>query len=520
MSMPNAAIDEGRVPTDTKRVRAAQYVRMSTDHQRYSIENQIDALSAYARANDLEIVKTYADAGRSGLTIRGRAGLQKLLADVQAGDPGFEALLVYDVSRWGRFQDADESAHYEFLCRSAGVRMVYVTEPFDNDGSPLATIVKSLKRLMAGEYSRELGRKVFLGQSRLARKGFRQGSMPPYALCRRVVSEDGKFKQRLRFGERKGLATDRVILVPGADKEVRIVRRIYRLFAEKGMYTTQIAALLNAEGIKGLSGTLWWAGSVGRVLDNPAYAGEYVFNRTSSKLTPGWSTPNPPELWIRSTDAFVPIIHRELFDRTQAIRAGRRHRPFTDEQIIDGLRALKERTGRITCMLIEADKELPSCNVIYHRFGSLIAAYGQAGFFPDGEHATAARGKWRSDQLRDRILREIEEGLTLRGLAVERLSVRTLKAGATTLAVNVLPSSKRNGLRRWRTWSHIPTVDLNVLARTTAGNDAILDYYLVPPGELAPHGFVMGLMHARRLAWYRTDTLAPLFERLAARPPS
>lgn len=53
--------------------------------------------------------------------------------------------------------------------------MVYCAEPFDNDGTPIATIVKSVKRAMAGEYSRELSTKVFIGQCRLVELGFRQG---------------------------------------------------------------------------------------------------------------------------------------------------------------------------------------------------------------------------------------------------------------------------------------------------------------------------------------------------------
>ena len=93
-------------------LRVAQYVRMSTEHQQYSTENQSQAIPEYARAQGMEIVETYADHGKSGLNLAGRQGLQKLLHDVQRGSPGFEALLVYDVSRWGRFQDADESAYY------------------------------------------------------------------------------------------------------------------------------------------------------------------------------------------------------------------------------------------------------------------------------------------------------------------------------------------------------------------------------------------------------------------------
>ena len=83
--------------------RAAQYVRMSTEHQQYSTENQGDKIKEYAERHGFEIVRTYADEGKSGLNIGGREGLQRMLADVRAKTTDFEAILVYDVSRWGRF---------------------------------------------------------------------------------------------------------------------------------------------------------------------------------------------------------------------------------------------------------------------------------------------------------------------------------------------------------------------------------------------------------------------------------
>ena len=93
-------------------IRAAQYVRMSTEHQKYSTENQAEIIAQYASQRGFEIVRTYEDAGKSGLRLDGRLSLQRLIADVRAGSADFEAVLVYDVSRWGRFQDADESARH------------------------------------------------------------------------------------------------------------------------------------------------------------------------------------------------------------------------------------------------------------------------------------------------------------------------------------------------------------------------------------------------------------------------
>src|ERR1700720_2710229 len=148
---------------------------MSTERQGYSTENQSDAILEYAVRYGFDIVRSYADNGKSGLRIDGRNALKQLLVDVEGGAPGFKAVVVYAGRRWGRFQDADEGAYYEYICRRSGIEVRYCAEQFENDGSIASTIVKTVKRAMAGEYSRELSSKVFAGQARLIEMGFRQG---------------------------------------------------------------------------------------------------------------------------------------------------------------------------------------------------------------------------------------------------------------------------------------------------------------------------------------------------------
>ena len=138
---------------------AAQYVRMSTEHQQYSTENQADIIRDYAAKRGYTIVRTYADDGKSGLKIEGRASLKGMIDDVQSSNADFDAILVYDISRWGRFQDTDESAYDEYLCKQAGIDVHYCAEQFENDGGPAATIIKSVKRVMAAEYSRSCHRR-------------------------------------------------------------------------------------------------------------------------------------------------------------------------------------------------------------------------------------------------------------------------------------------------------------------------------------------------------------------------
>ena len=98
---------------------------MSTEHQSYSTENQSDAIKHYAEHRGIEIIRTCSDEGKSGLRLLGRDGLKQLIDDIQSGKADFEAVLVYDISRWGRFQDADESAYYEYICKRAGISVIY-----------------------------------------------------------------------------------------------------------------------------------------------------------------------------------------------------------------------------------------------------------------------------------------------------------------------------------------------------------------------------------------------------------
>jgi DNA invertase Pin-like site-specific DNA recombinase len=193
----------------------------------------------------MEIVRTYSDAGKSGLNIEGRAGLRQLIDDVEDGSSDFNVILVYDISRWGRFQDADESAYYEYICRRRGISIHYCAEQFDNDGSPVSTIVKGVKRAMAGEYSRELSTKVFADQCRLIELGYRQGGMAGFGLRRMRIDQNGIPQGILKLGEHKSLQTDRVILVPGPEYELETVRWIYREFVDGDQAESAIAAQLN-----------------------------------------------------------------------------------------------------------------------------------------------------------------------------------------------------------------------------------------------------------------------------------
>lgn len=358
--------------------RAAQYMRMSTEHQRYSTEYQAEAIARYACQRGYEIVRTYADEGKSGLSLDGRDALKALIANVQAGEADYRAVLVYDVSRWGRFQDVDESAYYEFICREGGIAVEYCAEQFDNDGSLGATIIKCMKRAMAGEYSRELSAKIFAGQCYLTKLGFRQGGAPGFGLRRLLIDENGRPKTLLGRGQYKGLQSDRVILTPGPPEEVEIVREIYRLFVTDRWSKARIATYLNDRGVVKEHGLRWTRGSVHHLLTNENYIGTNIFGRTSYKLKHKRKS-NPPELWLRAPGAFEPVIDRSLFLAAQHIVENVTRR-LTDEQLLSRLSSKLAAKGALSIVIIDEMGDMPSSSTYRYRFGSLARAYELIGY--------------------------------------------------------------------------------------------------------------------------------------------
>lgn len=353
--------------------RAAQYVRMSTDYQKYSTDNQIDAIASYAAKHGLTVVRTYKDDGRSGLKIDGRQGLKDLIADVMLGRADFDRILVFDVSRWGRFQDADESAHYEFICKQAGVRVEYCGEEFTNDGSDMSAVMKYLKRIAAGQFSRDLSNRVFAGQCRLVKLGFRQGGPPGFGLRRQLIDEHGNPRGMLAHGQRKHLQSDRVLLLPGPEHELAIVREAFRQCVIETKTDTEIARALNQEGIKNRLGHTWTSQAVRYLLRNENYIGTLVYNRKTCRLGSPQRN-NLPTTWIRVPDVFPPIVDPGLFQRAQQVKKQRRVN-LSDHEMLARLESLSREKGRLSAGIIDEAEDLPNNSTYIHHFGSLEKAY-------------------------------------------------------------------------------------------------------------------------------------------------
>jgi DNA invertase Pin-like site-specific DNA recombinase len=468
-------------------LRAAEYMRMSTEHQQYSIANQAAAIQEYANRHSIEITRTYVDRGKSGLTLSGRQSLISLLQTVESGAADFQIVLIYDVSRWGRFQDTDESAYYEFALKKSGVRVIYCAETFSDDDGPVGALMKALKRAMAAEFSRELSKKVSDGQRRIAQLGYRLGGSAGFGLRRMVIDPAGTRRIVLASGERKSIQTDRITLVPGPEEEVRAVHKVFDLFVNEGMTESKIAGYLSDQGVVTRFGNRWHKKTIRDMLTNPKYVGDLVFNRTVTKLrSPPKRT--APESWIYVPDRFEPIVHRGLWNGAQSIYKKRAH-DGEEGEMLNRLSALLARHGRLTGDLIDAAEGMMRSQTYRQRFGSLIEAYRRVGFGAERRYRVITRRPALYSHQK-----VVEQAITARLAAVAETVTKHPKLSfwkvneSLSVYVSLVGMSKAH--RRRRVWGFYGNrgrqADVLVVARFDPLDQKVMDYFLFPGTHATP----------------------------------
>lgn len=490
----------------------AQYVRMSTEHQRYSTENQQLAIADYALVHGMRIVKTYADAGKSGLNIGGRLELQRLLADVQKSDVEFRAILVYDVSRWGRFPDPDEAAMYEQTCKKRGIQVIYCAEQFSNDGSLQSTIIKNIKRSMAAEYARELSVKVFAGQKTLIKKGYRQGGTPGYGLRRQLIDEHHNAKGILKRGQHKSIQTDRILLIPGPPEEIETVNLIYHLFLTDSLAERTIATILNNKQIASETGRPWTRGVVHQILTNEKYIGNNVFNRTSFKLKIKHQQ-NDPADWVRKDGAFEAIVPIDLFLKARTIIENR-SKHLDESHMLELLKQILVRHGMLSGIIIDEEDGAPSSSAYRSRFGSLLRAYTLIGFSPKRDYTYLDINRALRKRYPD-LISEISLNIERFGgwVATNQDTDLLTVNGEFTLSV-VIAKCKPTpaGTNRWRIRLDASLEpDITVVVRMDPANKSAFDYYIFPSIDFSPAVLPLKEYNTFALDAYRTDTLESFY---------
>lgn len=492
---------------------AAQYLRVSTDDQPNSIPIQRAAIRLYAAAHGFEVVASYSDPGKSGLAIKNRPGLRSLLRDVVTGKSQFKAILVHDVSRWGRFQDADEAAHYEFICRQAGVPVYYCAETFVNDGTVPSTIMKTLKRTMAAEYSRDLSIKVSAGQRRLAGEGFRVGACAGFGLRRMMISADGRRKHILKPHEQKYTNTDRVILVPGPRHEVECVRRIFELSASRRMSCVKIAVDLNIQKVEHW-GRPWTGHDVYRILKNHKYMGWNVWGKTHRPFEREWHRV-PEEGWMIKKNAFSALVTPDLFSRAQRSLKRRQRLSVhaSDSALLSHLERIWKLEGELSHNLLMTHGLDP--RKIRRRFGSLVSAYQRIGYRISAKGLRCVEGFKRTSTLRAELMLQLTKLFPLQLRRPRLAHSRVLEVDKSfNVGVHICWRAAGNKSVRWRLEWHPVENGLPVLICLAERNPpAVTDYYFVP--KLVPSTsrvIILRKDHPLLLTGRRLESLKQFYE--------
>src|SRR5215472_11780852 len=311
--------------------------RRSRAHQDLSIEEQRQDMSRWATQEGYQIVQEFAD-DRSGLDTSRRRGFLGLL-DI-CSDPRrrvADVVLVYDVSRFSRLEP-DEAAFHEFSLKRAGVRVIYTHEPGTNDTGIAGHLMKSLKRVMAHDYSLKLSQVVTRGLRAHAERGHWVGGQPPYGLRRAVRQADGSLRI-LPIGRWK--AKGEAVVLAVDPFEAGIVKEIYQAYVhEKGLGA--IAVALTARGVSAPRGAAWTKGTLWAILRNPIYKGTVVYGKARySEIGKRRGKNSRPEADRIVVEHAAPaIIPLELWRAAQAKHGTRKFgvgRPWHRPYLLSGL---------------------------------------------------------------------------------------------------------------------------------------------------------------------------------------
>jgi len=301
-----------------KRRAIAYYRHSAEDKQENSVAIQRDHAKKFAQENDIEIIHEEADEGETGLT-SDREGFKRLFDNfiTNPNFPQFDFVLVYDVTRWGRWQNLNAPAHYEFLFEEKGKKVIYVSRGFPREGDHLISHLQtSIERYMAADYSRQLSNKVFFGSAKVSEQGYSAGGTACYGMARLLLDVNKEPIRILKKGEHKQISNERVTFVPLNDITTQTVIEIFDLFINYSNSPEKIAQILNEKSISAPQGGIWNKYKVVRVLANETYTGTRIYNKRWGRLKQK-SRKNPRSEWIICPNAFPGVISVETFNKVK-----------------------------------------------------------------------------------------------------------------------------------------------------------------------------------------------------------
>lgn len=278
--------------------RACAYVRVSTKRQaehETSLNEQEAGIARAAAQQGYEIVETYVEAGKSGTTDR-RPALQRMIADACASPRRYDAVYVYNFSRF--FRDEYECEGYRRKLEKAGVKLISATQ--DVGEGPHSRLMRSIFTSLDAASSEINAEQVKVVMAANAEAGFHNGSAPPLGYRTYIAERRGN-------KDKKKLEID-----PG---ERPLVELIFRLYMEGDgrsgpLGIDRIVKWLRERGYTHRAQN-FHTGLIYAILTRETYAGRHYYGCRNSRT----GEQRPREEWI---EVKVPaILSEEQFQAVQ-----------------------------------------------------------------------------------------------------------------------------------------------------------------------------------------------------------
>lgn len=283
-------------PEETgRKLRVAAYCRVSTDkeEQERSLEIQMESFEELIEKNpDWELVEIYADPGKSGTSVKNRKEFLRMIEDARAGK--IDYILAKSVSRFAR--NTLDTLNYTRQLHDMGVGVYFETENL-NTGVDNSEILLT----MFASFSQELAHDI----SEWIKNGLRKNA------------ELGRVRYHACYGY-TGKGKEKWVVV---SEEAEIIRRIFDSYV-KGKTIREIADELNDEGLVTRSGSKWLCSTIGNMLRNEKYVGDYLFQKSfienflTHKIVNN-ADMKLPQFYIK--DNHEPIVSKEVFEEAREI---------------------------------------------------------------------------------------------------------------------------------------------------------------------------------------------------------
>lgn len=345
------------------------YIRVSTAMQveGYSLEAQKERLTKFAAFQEMEVVREYCDAGKSGKSITGRPEFTKMLQDIAESGEDIDFILVFKLSRFGR-NVADVLNSLQYI-QDYGVNLICVEDGIDSskDSGKLTITVLSA----VAEIEREnILVQTMEGRKQKAREGKWNGGQAP-------------------FGYTLDSKNSTLIVNP---EEAEMVRLIFDKFIHTDMGADTICDYLNQHGytkkrVRDQEVSHFTRSFLMRVLDNPVYTGKIAYGKSAMEKVKG----SRDEYKRVKTDDYLLVdgLHDAIIDE-ETWEAARQKRKRTGQRWVKTHSLEHEHilSGIIKCPLCGAGMT----GTVYRRHNKKTDEYKDA-FYYRCHHRKRADGK-------------------------------------------------------------------------------------------------------------------------------